>query len=183
MARPSQLLSFEIDVSDVDRGVYEQVNLRVAQHPSETDIRMLTRVIAYSLHCRDALQLSKGGLSNGDDPALFAQDLTGALSIWLDVGQPSPERLHRASKRAPRVIVYSYNATEAWLAKLRAANLYEAETIEVYTLDADGLAAVAQGLGRRNQWSLLLHEGLLLVTAGEASATWPLERHYLAPLK
>ena len=183
MARPSQLLTFEIDVSDVDRGVYEQVNLRIAQHPSETDIRMLARVIAYSLHHRDELQFSKGGLSNGDDPALFAQDLTGTLSIWLDVGQPSSERLHRASKRAPRVIVYSYNTTESWLTKLRAANLYEAETIEIFSLDADGLKVMAEGLQRRNRWSLLLHEGLLLVTAGEVSASWPHERHYLKPLK
>lgn len=179
MARPAQLLSFEIDVSDVDRGVYEQINLRIAQHPSETDLRLLARVIAYCLQYHEELQVSKGGLSNGEDPALFAQDLTGALSLWLDVGQPSPERLHRASKRAARVIVYAYKPTETWLAKLRNANLYRAEAIEVYTLDSTGLGAIATDLGRRNQWSLLFHEGLLLITAGDRSASWPVERQPL----
>ena len=108
MALPSTMHRFTIDVSDVDRGVYDTVDMRVAQHPSETGLYLVTRVIAYALHLSDGVEMSRAGLCDPSDPPLFAQDLTGRMTLWIDVGQPSPERLHKATKAADSVWVYTY---------------------------------------------------------------------------
>jgi uncharacterized protein YaeQ len=91
------MLRFEIELSDVDAGVYDTLSFRLAQHPSETDTYMLSRVIARCLHVGDGAEFSKAGLCDGDEPALVGRDLTGQLTLWLEVGNPAPERLHKAS--------------------------------------------------------------------------------------
>jgi uncharacterized protein YaeQ len=107
MALGATIYTFAIELADSDRAVYETLNLRVAQHPSETADYLLTRVVAYCLEYAEGIAFSKG-LSDPDDPAIAVRDLTGALQTWIDIGLPEPERLHRASKAAPRVAVYSH---------------------------------------------------------------------------
>ena len=102
MARSATVLRFNIDISDVDANVYESVSLRVAQHPSESDAYCVCRVIAYCLHLGDGVDWSKAGLCAGEDPALMSESLTGQMELWIDIGSPSAERLHKASKRVPR---------------------------------------------------------------------------------
>jgi uncharacterized protein YaeQ len=96
-----------IDLSDVDRSVYEQLDLRVARHPSESFRYMALRIIAYALCYQEGLAFSKGGLSNSDEPPLAVHDLTGRLLAFIDVGQPSAERLHRAAKLCDTVQVFT----------------------------------------------------------------------------
>ena len=100
MALGATIYTFDIELADSDRAVYETLNLRVAQHPSETPDYLLTRVLAYCLEFSEGIGFSKG-LSDPDEPAIFVRDLTGALQVWVDIGLPEPERLHRASKAAP----------------------------------------------------------------------------------
>jgi len=100
MALGSTIYTFDINLADVDRGVYETLNLRVAQHPSETQDYLLTRVMAYCLQYTEGVAFSKG-LSDPDEPAIAVRDLTGVLKAWIDIGLPEPARLHRASKAAP----------------------------------------------------------------------------------
>ncbi len=117
MALGATIYAFDIELSDVDRNVYQSLNLRVAQHPSETQDYLVARVLAYCLEYTEGIGFSKG-LSDPDEPAIFVRDLTGALQAWIDIGLPEPERLHRASKAAPRVAVYTHKDPAQWAARI-----------------------------------------------------------------
>ena len=104
MALSSTIRTFTVELADVDRGVYETLDLRVAQHPSETVDRLTVRVLARCLAHEENLEFGRG-LSEVEDPALWSTDNTGEVMLWVDVGAPSAERVHRASKRSARVMV------------------------------------------------------------------------------
>jgi uncharacterized protein YaeQ len=120
MALNATVYSFDINLSDLDRKVYQALAFRVAQHPSETDAYLTTRVLAYCLEYREGLAFSKGGLSEPDAPALAVHDLTGAMQRWIEIGAPDAARLHRASKASPQVSVYPHRDVELLLGRLRA---------------------------------------------------------------
>src|SRR5581483_8820144 len=101
MAASATLYHLEIELSDVDRGVYQTLDLRVARHPSETMAYLLTRVIAFCLCHEEGLAFSKG-LSTTDEPAAWVRDPHGRVTLWIDIGAPTPERLHKASKASGR---------------------------------------------------------------------------------
>lgn len=167
--------SFDIDLSDVDRGVYAPLNLRVAQHPSESPDHLVTRVLAFCLEHTDGIEFTKG-LSDPDEPALRVRDLTGQLQAWIDVGLPSPERLHRASKAAPRVAVYVHKDAGRWVKDVQDARIHRAGELEAFALDRDWLAGIVAKLDRRNQWSLARSDGQIYLTVGEDTLQTVLER-------
>ena len=101
MAQSSTVFTFEIDLADADRAVYENLALRVARHPSESDEFLIARVLAYCLDHQEGIDFSRG-LCDADDPPIVVKDLTGSLRAWIDVGTPSAERLHRASQKSLR---------------------------------------------------------------------------------
>src|SRR5690349_1842635 len=107
MALTATVRRFEIALADSDRGVYEQLDLRVAQHPSESERYLVARVIARALEHADGVEFSRG-LAADDEPALWQRDLRGDLQAWIEIGAPSPERLHRASKLGARIVVYGW---------------------------------------------------------------------------
>src|SRR5689334_9326308 len=107
MALNSTIYNFDVQLSDVDRGVYETLSLRVARHPSETEDYLITRVLAYCLEYTEGIAFSKG-LADPDEPSIVIRDLTGALQVWIEIGAPDAERLHKASKASPRVVLYTH---------------------------------------------------------------------------
>ena len=111
MALSATMYVFTVRLADVDRGIYETLNLRLACHPSETVEFLLTRLLAYCLEYGEGIAFSKG-LSDPDEPAVFIRDLTGALKAWIEVGTPDAARLHKASKASPRVAVYVHDEDE-----------------------------------------------------------------------
>jgi uncharacterized protein YaeQ len=165
MALGSTIFAFDIELADADRGVYETLALRVAQHPSETPDYLLTRVLAYCLEFAEGIGFSKG-LSDPDDPAIYVRDLTGALQAWIDIGLPEPERLHRASKAAPRVAVYQHKDPAQWARKIADAKIHRAEKLDVFCFDRAWLARIVQRLERRMQFSLARSEGEIYLTLG-----------------
>ncbi len=167
MALGATIYTFDIELADSDRAVYETLNLRVAQHPSETADYLVTRVIAYCLECTEGIAFSKG-LSDPGDPAIAVRDLTGALQVWIDIGLPEPERLHRASKAAPRVAVYTHRDPEQWAVKLASAKIYRAEKLEVFALDRAWIAQFVARLERRMRFSLARSGGEIYLTVGDA---------------
>ena len=115
MALKSTICKAQLQVSDMDRGHFGEYALTVARHPSETDERMMVRLLAFALHAahaKDGLQFCKG-LSDEDEPDLWQKDLTGAIRLWIEVGQPDERRLRRACGRAEQVAVYSYSGQGA----------------------------------------------------------------------
>src|SRR6188768_2422514 len=107
MAAGATMYTFEVQLADVDRGVYEEFTVRAARHPSETDAYMVTRVLAYCLEFEEGIAFSEG-ISSTDEPAVVVRDLTGALIAWIEVGAPDADRLHHGSKLAERTVVYTH---------------------------------------------------------------------------
>src|SRR5204862_5250436 len=105
------------EISDVDRGVYETVAVRLAMHPSETTEYMATRLLAYCLEYTQGIEMT-AGLSDGNEPAIVVRDLTGRITAWIGIGLPDADRLHRASKLAERVAVYTHRDPTILLSQL-----------------------------------------------------------------
>jgi len=140
LALSSTIFTFQIDLADADRGVYEALSLRVARHPSESDEFLIARVLAYCLEYTDGIEFSRG-LCDADEAPIAVRDLTGSIQAWIDVGTPSAERLHRASKAVPRVAVYVHKDPTQWLEGLAAAKIHRAAALELKTLDRPLIAA------------------------------------------
>ncbi len=168
MARGSTVLQFEIEVSDVDRSVYETLSLSPAQHPSESREYLVARVLAHCLEQTDGLSFTRG-LSEADEPALWVKDLTGRLLRWIEIGTPAGARLHKASKAADEVVVYCHRPPEPWLGNLAKERVHGAEAIRLLALDPRAVADLADSVERRNRWSLSRIEGTVYVEAGGAS--------------
>jgi len=126
MALTATMYRFDMTLSDVDRSVYEALEVRVARHPSESMRYFLLRTLAYGLCYEEGLSFSKGGISATDEAPLSVRDATGSLRHWIDIGSPSADRLHKATKAAPKVTLF----TAADLKLLRR----EAATREVHRL-------------------------------------------------
>lgn len=170
MALSSTVFTFEIDLADSDRGVYETLALRVARHPSEADEFLVARVLAYCLEYQEGIEFSRG-LSDADGPPIAIRDLTGAMQAWIDIGTPSPDRLHRASKAVPRVVVYVHKDPTQWLPGLAAARVHRAESLEIRLLDRTLVAALAVRLERRMSFALAAASGEVFVSMADATLT------------
>jgi len=167
-----------VQLSHVDRGVYELLELRVARHPSESEDFLCARVLAFCLEQREGLAFSRG-LADADQPALEVRDLTGALREWIEVGAPDAARLHRASKAAPRVVVYTHSGAERYWASLAQGRIHRAESLELYALDRDLLIAMVERLERRMTFDLSVTDGMLYLTLGETLLSGPVTAHRL----
>jgi uncharacterized protein YaeQ len=179
MALGATVYVFDIELADSDRRVYESFELRAARHPSEAADYLLTRVIAYCLEYTEGISFSNG-LSTPDEPTIAVRDLTGALRAWIDVGAPSAERLHRASKASPRVAVYTHKDVGQLAARLRGERIHRIEDLELYALDRDLLANLETRLSRRMAFSLTVMEKHLYLSIGEESLTGVLEQVRIA---
>jgi uncharacterized protein YaeQ len=182
MALSATVYRFQIDLSDVDRGVYEALDLRVARHPSESMPYLLTRVIAYALLYEEGIAFSKG-LSTSDEPALWVKDLQGNLRAWVEVGTPSADRLHKASKASPRVVVFTHHDPRLLTREAESRAIHRVETIEVYAIDSTFLETLAALTDRNVNWTLLRNDGLVYVTAGSETLSTTMTRHPLTAPK
>ena len=176
MALSSTVFTFDIDLSDSDRGVYETLALRVARHPSESDEFLVARLLAYCLEYADGIAFSRGGLSDADDPPLAIRDLTGAMTTWIDIGTPSAERLHRAAKSTSRVVVYVQKDSTQWLSGLAAAKLHRADAIEIYALDRGLVQPLAAALERRMSFAVSIAGGEVYVSLASGTVSGPVTR-------
>lgn len=162
MALTATIYNFAIELADVDRGVYESLALKVAQHPSETEERLVTRVLAYCLEYVDGIAFSRG-ISDPDEPAITVRDLTGTIMAWIEVGAPDAARLHKASKAAPRVAVYIEKVPAIYLRQLAGERIHRAESIAVNAIDRTVIDAIAGRLDRRMAFALSVTDGHLFV--------------------
>jgi len=179
VARGAVVHQFQVGLSHVDRGVYEQVELRVARHPSESEEFLCARVLAFCLEQREGLAFSKG-LSDPDQPALEVRDLTGRLEAWIEVGSPDAARLHRASKAAPRVAVYTHHDAARYWASLAGEKIHRAEAVELYGFERGLVAALVERLERRTEFELSVNDGTLFLTLDGGSVSGELLAHRLA---
>lgn len=175
MALGATIYNFAIQLSHVDRGVYESLALKVARHPSEAEDHLVARVLAYCLEHTEGLSFSRG-LSEPDEPALAVRDLTGGLRAWIDVGAPDAARLHKAAKAAPRVAVYTHKAPAVLLRQLEGQRIHRAETIELYAFDRELIAGLAARLERRMAFDLSVTDAHLFISMEGATLSGEVTR-------
>src|SRR5882762_7591490 len=157
MALTATIYSFDTDLADIDRGVYKTLGLRLARQPSETLEYMFTRFLAYCLEYKEGIELTEG-VAAGDEPAVLVRDLTGRVTAWVEVGMPDSQRLHRGSKLAGRVAVYTHRNIAQVLAELSGKRIHRAAEIPVYEFGRGFVEAVAGVLQRRANVSVSITE-------------------------
>jgi uncharacterized protein YaeQ len=179
VAQQATVYHIRIDLSDVDRGVYEALDLRLARHPSESMSYLLTRTIAYALLYEEGIAFSKGGLSSTDEPPIAIRDLQGNLRVWIDVGTPSADRLHKASKAAPRVVVFTQHDPRLLVKEAATRAIHKVDEIEVYAFAPGFLDQLGALTDRNAQWTLLRNDGVLYVTVGDETVSGAVTKHAL----
>jgi len=179
MALTATIYNFEIDLTDSDRGVYETLLLRVAQHPSESNEYLIARVLAYALEYADGIVFSRG-VSEPEQPTLSVRDLTGKVRAWIEIGTPDAARLHKASKIAKRVVVYCHKDPAQWLKQLDAAAIHRADALELYAIDRRLIDDLIERLDRRMAFSMSVTDRELYVSIGDVNLTGRIDRLPLA---
>jgi uncharacterized protein YaeQ len=161
MALKATIFKASLQVSDMDRNYYGEHALTLARHPSETDERMMVRVLAFALNAHEHLAFGRG-LAATDEPDLWQKDLTGAIVHWIDVGQPEERRLIRASGRAERVSVYAYgNKAETWWGA-SAERLARAGNLAAWRVPLSASAALSKLAARSMQLHCAIQDQQLL---------------------
>jgi uncharacterized protein YaeQ len=158
VALKSTIFKATLQVADMDRHYYADHALTIARHPSETDERMMIRCLAFALHASDALAFGKG-LSDVDDPDLWQRDLTGAIELWIEVGQPDERAILKACGRAERVFVYAYSQSAMLWWKSVAEKLERARNLTVRVVPAAAAAQLAGLAERTMDLQCTIHEG------------------------
>ena len=180
MAIGATIHTFEVQLADVDRGVYETFSLRAARHPSETDAYMVTRVLAYCLEYEEGIDFAAGGVSSTDEPAVLARDLTGRITAWIEIGAPDAQRLHFGSKLADRTAVYTHRDPAKLLATWEGKTIHRAPEIVVRSFDPGFIDTIVASLARRNAMTVSVTEGQLYLELGGVAIHTPIHEHRLA---
>jgi len=171
------IYTFETELSDVDRGVYETFRLRLARHPSETAEFMLTRFLAYCLEYTEGIEMTEG-VSSGNEPAVLVRDLTGRMTAWIEVGLPDAAKLHRGSKLAGRAAVYTHRTIAKVLEELDGRKIHQAAQIPVYEFGQGFAGEVAAALQRREQIALSVTERQLYLDVSGRSFSAVISEHH-----
>src|SRR2546425_6734442 len=178
MALTATMYRFNIQLSDVDRGVYETLDLHIARQPSETAEYMLTRVLAWCLEYTEGIALTEG-VASGDEPAVLVRDLTGRVTAWIEVGAPDAQRLHRGSKLAGRAAVYTHRNVAQVLTELDGKGIHRASEIPVYEFGRGFIDAIAAVVPRRAAVTVSITERhLYLDLDGRSFDTAVVEHHF-----
>ena len=170
MALTSTMYAMQVSLAHVDRGMYEQLDFRMAMHPSESPEYFVARLLAYCLEYAEGIGFSKG-VSDPDEPTVSVRDLTGTITTWIEIGLPDAARLHKASKAAPRVVVYTHKDPTVWMRQLAGERIHKVERIACYQLDRGLVDELVARLDRRLSFELSVTDGELFVNVGGATLT------------
>lgn len=162
MAPKSTVYHFSIDLSDTDRNVYASFKIPTALHPSESLEFMMARVVAYALEYSEGISFSPG-IGATEEPALSVKGLDGTFVAWIDVGAPSPERIHRAAKLAQRVAVYCHRSPEVVYQQLTQTPIFRGDQISFYSFEDTFISDMVAALDRRNEFTLSRSDATLYI--------------------
>jgi uncharacterized protein YaeQ len=178
VAIAATIYNVDIELADSDRRVYESLALHVARHPSESEEYLVTRVLAYAMEFTEGIAFSRG-VSEPDEPAILVRDLTGAIRSWIEIGAPDRARLHKATKAAPRVAVYTHRDPAQFLRNLAGERIHRASEVELYAIDRRFIQQLAARLDRRMEFSLSVNDRDLYLSIGADTLTGPVIRYPL----
>ncbi|MFP5440548.1 MAG: YaeQ family protein [Gammaproteobacteria bacterium] len=177
MALKATVYKAHLNVADTDRGYYADHSLTLALHPSETEERLMVRMLAFALYASERLEFCRG-ISNDDEPDLWEKDLTGDILRWIELGQPDETRIRKACNRSRDVVVITFGAraSEPWWDKIAPA-LARHDNLTVLRIPAEASAALAELAERGMDWQVTIQDGVAYVStaAGNvevAPVTW-----------
>lgn len=167
MALSATVFKAEVNIADMDRHYYQTHNLVLAQHPSETDTRMMVRVLAFALNANEELQFTKG-LSTDEEPELWQKSLSDEIELWIELGQPDEKRIRKACGRAKQVIIYCYSGNSAaiWWDQI-GSQLQRFNNLTVINLPAAECEAMASMVQRTMQLNVSLQDGVVSISDNE----------------
>ena len=168
--------TFDVQLADLDRGVYEDLTLRLAQHPSETAEFMVTRLLAYCLEYTEGIAFSEG-VAATNEPAVLVRDATGRQTAWIEVGSPDAERLHYGSKLTGHVAIYTHRDPARVVPQWSGKKIHDAENIVLHSFDPGFVQSVAEAVGRRNTVTLSVTEGQLYLDVNGVNLTSDVRAH------
>jgi uncharacterized protein YaeQ len=171
MALNATIYKAEIAISDMDRHYYATHTLTLARHPSETDERLMVRLLAFALHADERLEFGKG-ISSDDEPDLWRKDRSGEIEQWIELGQPDEARVRKACGRARQVIVVNYGGrgAEVWWNR-NSALLMRAKNLTVIDISADATAALVALVGRGMRLQCMIQDGQVQLFGDDRAVT------------
>ena len=173
MALQATPYKIDLNLTDLDRGVYQNLRFTVARHPSETEERLAVRLIAYALFYSEQLAFGRG-LSDVDEPALWEKSLDDRVLHWIEVGQPEAERITWCSRRTERFSLVAYGNLRVWQTRV-LDGVRSLKNINVVGVDQAALENLAQNLPRALSWSVMISDGSLFVTDERGQHEIPLQ--------
>lgn len=171
MALKATIHKAELHISDMDRHYYQSHALTIARHPSETDERMMLRLLAFALHASDSLQFGKG-ISTEDEPDLWQKSLSDEIELWIDLGNPDDKRLRKACGRAKQVVVYTYQSRSAavWWQQMQEV-IKRFDNLTVWHLDSEIVEALGKLAERTMDLQCLIQDGQITLSTPQHSVT------------
>lgn len=176
MAQNATIYKVELSVSDMDRYYYETHKLTVAKHPSETDERLMVRIIAFALNAHESLEMTKG-ISTDDEPDIWQKSLSGELDVWVALGLPSEKVIRQSCSKAGKVIVYPYGGktVEMWWDKIKNSTT-RFDNLHVFSFSETDTGALARLASRAMKIQVNIQDGEVMVSIGDSIA-------YVTPLQ
>jgi uncharacterized protein YaeQ len=171
------LYKFQIELSDIPRARYETIEFRAAQHPSESIPYFLTRILAYALNVEDDLTFAPTGLHDPDAAAMHILDAHGGFKTLIEIGSPSARKLHKATKQAKHVKVYTYKNPHSLIEEILKEKVHRASEIEIFSVQPNFLSELEPHLKLNNRWGLLYNDGTISVQIGEVSLSGEISIH------
>ena len=163
MALPSKLFRFKIELSDLDKNLYQSLDFRLAQHPSESLDYLLTRVFAYALSFQDGLEISATGLADPDGPALSVANPRGGFSVWIEIGNPANRKI--------------YKDPQALLTEMAREEIFRKNEVQIFSIPAKFLKSLQNHLEKDNRWNLVFNDGNLMVSTESFIEECSVTRH------
>ena len=167
MALGATIFKCELNISDMDRHYYHTHSLTIARHPSENDLRMMTRILAFTLNAHEELSLTKG-LSNQDEPDVWHKSLSDEIELWIDLGQIDEKRLRQACGKAKQVIIYTYNDKQAgpWLDQM-AQNFKRHKNLQVFNIATEAAEQIAELADKNMNLQVSIQDGEVFISNDE----------------
>ncbi|PRY80163.1 uncharacterized protein YaeQ [Yoonia maritima] len=164
MAQKSTIYKVELSVSDMDRHYYETHKLTVAKHPSETDERLMVRILAFALNADEQLEMTKG-ISTDDEPDIWQKSLSGELELWVALGLPSEKIVRQSCGKADKVVVYSYGGRTAdmWWEKIKNSTT-RFDNLQVVNFSEDHTSELAKLANRSMKMNVSIQDGDMMVS-------------------
>jgi uncharacterized protein YaeQ len=175
MAQKATIYKAEVNLANMDKDIYLDQNLTIAQHPSETLQRMMLRIVAWALHANERLTFTKG-LSDEDEPELWQKSYSDEIEVWIDLGTPDEKRVKKGSVRAKQSVIFSYgnnSAKEWWKQQTTKASKFE--NLTVYFVSDDTMEALANLASRTMQLQFSISDGDIWLSCGEESIQLDIE--------